>query len=239
MSEPIVRTLDLKRTYKVGGAYIHAVNGISLEIEAGQYVAVRGRSGSGKTTLLNLIGGLDRPSSGTVYIKGRDLSELSDRELTRLRRHEIGFVFQSFGLLPVLSAYENVELPMRIADLPRQEREKRTRQYLEMVGLTKRADHRAYELSGGEQQRVAIARALANRPSLVLADEPTGNLDSITGWAVLNLFRDIVAAERVTIIVATHDPTIFEVASVVYEISDGAIVDQNMAVERTSPVHQG
>jgi ABC-type lipoprotein export system ATPase subunit len=179
---PVVRAEGVARSFNVGGGEkVHALRGVDLTVEKGQLVALKGRSGSGKTTLLNLIGGLDRPTAGQVYFYGQQISTMPDRDLTRLRRHRIGFVFQSFALIPILSAYENVELPMRIAGIPGKQRAERTASLLEMVGLTKRAKHRAFELSGGEQQRVAIARSLTNRPDLIQADEPTGELDSHTG----------------------------------------------------------
>ncbi|MBX6770708.1 MAG: ABC transporter ATP-binding protein [Chloroflexi bacterium] len=192
-----------------------------MSVRAGQMVGLMGRSGSGKTTLLNIIGGLDKPTDGTVYIKGQDLSRLSDSALTLLRRTTIGYVFQSFALIPVLSALENVELPMHIAGVGRAERHKRATELLQMVGLAKRMHHRPFELSGGEQQRVAIARALGNRPALLLADEPTGELDSTTGLQIMSLFRYIATTENVAVIVATHDPTITQIAHCTYEISDG------------------
>ena len=221
---PVVVAKDLYKIYRTGDQEVRAVNGVSLVLQRGQLVALRGRSGSGKTTLLNLLGTLDRPDSGSISIEGRDLAGLGDRELTRLRRHEIGFVFQSFALLPTLSAFENVELPMHIAGVPRSKRRDRARECLELVGLGRRMGHRPFELSGGEQQRVAIARALANRPSFILADEPTGELDSVTGLAIMQLFRRIVLVEGVTVIIATHDIAVEEIAHVTYELSDGAVI---------------
>ena len=162
----------------LGSEEVVAVNSVSLEVRPGQFIAVVGRSGSGKTTLLNLIAGLDQATSGVVLFEGKDLAQMSEKELTEIRRHKIGFVFQSFGLLPLLSAFENVELPLRISGVRAREREQRARDTLEMVGLTRRSNHRPYELSGGEQQRVAIARAVVSEPPLILADEPTGELDS-------------------------------------------------------------
>lgn len=220
---PLLEAHDVVRTYKSGEMEVRALRGVSLSIERGKFVALKGRSGSGKTTMLNIIGGLDRPTSGNVVMFGRDLATMNEAELTRLRRHEIGFVFQSFALLPHLSAFENVELALHIAGVPRKQRQARARECLQMVNLTRRADHRAYELSGGEQQRVAIARALTNRPSLILADEPTGELDSITAHQILQLFQDIVVLEDVTIVVATHDPLVMEIADVTYELVDGQV----------------
>src|SRR5690606_28620842 len=178
---PMVEVRNVSRTFHIGGSAVHAVRDVSLEVPRGQFLAIVGRSGSGKTTLLNIIAGLDKPDSGSVFIEGRETSRYGDKEMTELRRHTLGFVFQSFGLLPLLSAEENVELALRIAGAGLRERGERTRELLEQVGLSHRADHRPYELSGGEQQRVAVARALANKPRLLIADEPTGELDSATG----------------------------------------------------------
>jgi len=224
MAEPLVLAQNLERVFHFASQEIKAIHDVDLEIRRGQFVAITGRSGAGKTTLLNLIAGLDRPTSGVVYIEGEDITRLSDDELTELRRHRIGFVFQSFGLLPLLSAYENVELPLRITGVSRGERERRAHECLELVGLGGRASHRPYELSGGEQQRVAIARALVNRPTLVLADEPTGELDSATASAIFTLLREVVEREKITVIAATHDPAIIEVASMVRELSDGTFI---------------
>jgi putative ABC transport system ATP-binding protein len=219
-----VRVEGVSRTFSAsGGTKVQALKSVDFEIEKGQMVALKGRSGSGKTTLLNLIGGLDRPTTGRVFFYDRELSSMPDSPLTKLRRHHIGFVFQSFALMPILSAWENVELPMRIAGVPAKERSRRTAELLEMVGLTKRAKHRAFELSGGEQQRTAIARALTNRPQLILADEPTGELDSHTGLAIMRLFRHVIETEDVTVCLATHDPIIMEIADITYQIVDGEL----------------
>jgi putative ABC transport system ATP-binding protein len=220
---PVVRAEGVSRTFNVHGGKVHALRGVDLVIEPGQMVALKGRSGSGKTTLLNLIGGLDRPTAGQVYFYGREIGRMPDGALTRLRRGSIGFVFQSFALMPILSAYENVELPMRIAGATAKQRAERVAELLEMVGLTKRAKHRAFELSGGEQQRVAIARSLVNRPALILADEPTGELDSHTGLAIMRLFRRVIEMEDVTVCLTTHDPIIMEIADVTHEIVDGQL----------------
>lgn len=221
----IVRTVDLTRVYKVGASEVHALRGVTMEVPKGRFVAVMGRSGSGKTTLLNCIGGLDHPTSGEVYLGNQKISDLSDRQLTKLRRHNIGFVFQSYALLPTFSAYENVELPLRIIGMGRRERARRTRECLELVGLSRWANHRPPELSGGQQQRVAIARALAIRPEIILADEPTGELDSGTGWQILELFARVVEEEGVTLIMASHDPTVEQFASRIYHLDSGQIVD--------------
>lgn len=221
--EEIVRVVDVKRVYPLGHDNVIALKDINLSVSTGQLVGLMGRSGSGKTTLLNIIGGLDKATTGTVYIKGQDVTKLSDSDLTALRRKQIGYVFQSFALIPVLSALENVELPMHIAGLSRSERHRRATELLQLVGLGKRLHHRPFELSGGEQQRVAIARALSNRPSLILADEPTGELDSTTGLQIMSLFRYIASSENVAVIIVTHDPTIIQIAHLTYEISDGVI----------------
>jgi len=219
----VVETEDLWRVYRVGPQEVPALRGLNLKIEPGRFVAVKGRSGSGKTTLLNCIGGLDRPTSGAVRVFGRDLSEMSDEQLTRWRREQVGFVFQSFGLLPTLSAYENVELMLRIAGVGGRERHERALYCLDMVGLTQWARHRPYEMSGGQQQRVAIARALANNPQLILADEPTGELDSATAREILALFRRIVEEEHVTFLMASHDPLVDEYVDVALQLKDGQI----------------
>lgn len=224
MTTPLVSVRNLERIFSFGSERIRAIHDVDLEVFSGQLFVITGRSGSGKTTLLNLLAGLDRPTSGTIRIDDQDLSKLSEWKLTRLRRRDIGFVFQSFGLLPLLSAYENIELPLRIADWGRERRHKRTEECLELVGLGDRAGHRPYELSGGEQQRVAIARALVHRPSLILADEPTGELDLATGAAVFALLKDIVQKEKVAIIIASHDVALAKIATATKELSDGTFV---------------
>ncbi len=220
----IVAARDAGREFRVGGAIVHAVHGVSLDVTPGELVVVLGRSGSGKTTLLNLLGGLDSPTTGAVYFQGRDLATFSGAELAQLRQHSLGFVFQSFGLLPLLSAQENVELPLRIAGRGRKEREERARQALETVGLLHRLRHRPYELSGGEQQRVAVARAIVHRPPLILADEPTAELDSVNSKAIFALLDQIVRQERTAILVATHDRAALEKAHRVLELEDGRVV---------------
>jgi ABC-type lipoprotein export system ATPase subunit len=214
---------NVKRVYGAGSQAIHALRGINLQIEAGQFMALKGRSGSGKTTLLNCIGGLDKPTTGTMHVYGRALATLSDEELTQWRATQVGFVFQSFGLLPTLSAYENVELMLRIADIPRKERKARALRCLELVGLSHWTDHRPPELSGGQQQRVSIARAIANTPRLILADEATGELDSETSREILNLFQTIVKEEKITLLLASHDGLVDEYVDKVLILEDGAI----------------
>jgi ABC-type lipoprotein export system ATPase subunit len=217
-------TEDLWRVYKTGAVEVPALRGVSLEVASGHFVAVKGRSGSGKTTLLNCVGGLDHPTSGTVHVFGRDISELSDRELTQWRRKQVGFIFQSFGLLPTLSAYENVELILRIGGASGRERRQRTLYCLDLVGLTKWMDHRPYEMSGGQQQRVGIARALANTPRLILADEPTGELDSTTAREILGIFRRIVDEEHVTLVMVSHDALVDEYVDEILQLKDGQII---------------
>jgi len=222
-NELIIKTEGVTREFQVGSATVQALRGIDIQVPRGIFGAVMGRSGSGKTTLLNIIGGLDHPTDGQIWIDGHAVGGLSEHRLTIMRRHLIGFVFQSFALLPTFSAYENVELPLRIAKYSRRERANRVRRVLNVVGLTRWASHRPHELSGGQQQRVAIARALVTRPSLILADEPTGELDSVTGRGIMNLFQYIVEEEGVTVLMVTHDPTVEEYASRIYELADGQI----------------
>ena len=198
---------------------------VSLAADPGELIAVRGRSGSGKTTLLNILGGLDHPTSGTVVIDGHEVSAMSEDELVDVRRRSVAFIFQSFGLVPILSAAENVEIPLRLVRAEAKGRDARVRELLELVGLGGRAKHRPHELSGGEQQRVAIARALANRPRILLADEPTGQLDSETGHVIMLLLRDVVRTEGVTAVVATHDPVMLDVADRIVELRDGELFE--------------
>ncbi|MCX6028401.1 MAG: ABC transporter ATP-binding protein [Chloroflexi bacterium] len=219
-----LEALDLRRIYKVGASEVAALRGVQLRIESGRFVALKGRSGSGKTTLLNCIGGLDRPTSGVVRVFGAEIARLNDRQLTRWRRERVGFIFQSFGLLPTISAYENVELALRIAGVGGRERHRRALACLDLVGLTKWIHHRPYEMSGGQQQRVGIARALANRPQLILADEPTGELDSGTAREILALFQHIVREEHVTMLLASHDPLVDGYVDEVLQMKDGQLV---------------
>jgi ABC-type lipoprotein export system ATPase subunit len=220
----VIKTENLWRVYKVGALEVPALRGIDLQIGAGTFVALKGRSGSGKTTLLNCLGGLDQPTSGEARVLGQKLIDLSDNALTRWRREQVGFVFQSFGLIPTLSAYENVELMLRLKRLSPQESRQRALTCLDRVGLNQWADHRPYEMSGGQQQRVAIARALANEPRLILADEPTGELDSTTAREILTLFRQIVEQQNVTLLMVTHDPLVDEYVDRVLLLKDGQIV---------------
>ncbi len=220
---PMLAARDLRKDYPMNGETVHALRGASLSVEPGEYVAIVGPSGSGKSTLLQLIGGIDSPSGGSVELLGTRLETLADRELTRLRLTRLGFVFQRFHLLPVLTARENVELPMAEAGVPRAKRRARARELLDYVGLGNRTDHRATQLSGGEMQRVAIARALANRPALLLADEPTGELDAATGHEILDLFRRL-NADGTTLVVVTHDDRLAAQAGRVVQMLDGHIV---------------
>ena len=222
---PVLTASDLRKDYPMNGEAVHALRGVSLRIEPGEYVAVVGPSGSGKSTLLQLIGGIDAPSGGSIELMGTRLETLDDRELTRLRLTRLGFIFQRFHLLPVLTARENVELPMAEAGVPRAERRARARELLDYVGLGHRTDHRATQLSGGEMQRVAIARALANRPALLLADEPTGELDAATGHEILELFRRL-NADGTTLVVVTHDERLAAEASRVVHMLDGRIAEE-------------
>jgi putative ABC transport system ATP-binding protein len=221
----MVDVRDVTRTFGSGATATAALRGVSFSIGEGQLVALRGRSGSGKTTLLNVVGGLDRPDSGTVQVAGHDVTSMGDHERMRLRRQTVAYIFQSFGLLPVLSAAENVGVPLRIAGVPAKEREERVALMLSIVGLADHTRQRPGELSGGQQQRVAIARALATRPALLLADEPTGQLDAETGKQIMRLLRVVVRSEGVTALVATHDPALVDLADSVLQLQDGKIAE--------------
>ncbi|MFB0629832.1 ABC transporter ATP-binding protein [Streptomyces sp. AB3(2024)] len=222
---PMVVVRDLRRSFGSGARTVHALRGVSFEVRRGELTALKGRSGSGKTTLMNLVGGLDSPTGGTVELDGTDLTGLDESGRLALRRDRIGFVFQSFGLIPVLTAAENVGVPMRMRGVPAKQREERVRTLLALVGLADHAGQRPGELSGGQQQRVAVARALANEPVLIIADEPTGQLDSETGRSIMRLLRAVVRSEGVTALVATHDPELMELADRVVELRDGRIVE--------------
>lgn len=234
MTQTVLVARDLRKDYPMYEETVHALRGVSLDIRAGEYVAIAGPSGSGKSTLLQLIGGIDTPSAGTVEIQGTVLQSLSDRELTRLRLTRLGFIFQRFHLLPVLTAQENVELPMAEAGIPRDLRRARASELLGYVGLADRVRHRATQLSGGEMQRVAIARALANRPALLLADEPTGELDVATGREILDLFKRL-NQDGTTLVVVTHDDRLAEQADRVIHMLDGRIQSEPQRFT-TSPV---
>ncbi|TYB58586.1 ABC transporter ATP-binding protein [Nonomuraea sp. PA05] len=220
---PLVIVEGLRKVYRTGPKEVVALRDVSFSVLPGELVAIRGRSGSGKTTLLNQIGGLDKPDAGRVVVDGREITSMSEDELLAVRRDVVGFVFQSFGLIPVLSAAENVGVPMRLLRTPVEERDARVRMLLALVGLEQHVNQRPYELSGGQRQRVAIARSLANRPRLLVADEPTGQLDSQTGRQIMELLRAVVRSEGVTALVATHDPSLITLADRVLEISDGVV----------------
>ena len=219
----VLRCANLSRTYGDGPTAVHALRDVSLEVPAGELLVLRGPSGSGKTTLLNLLGGLDRPTSGQVWLGDREVTAASEADLVDMRRHDVGYVFQSFALLPVLSAAENVELPMRIRGLDVAEREARVVELLEAVGLAAHANQRPAELSGGQQQRLGIARALANEPSLLIADEPTGQLDSVNAEAMMSLIAALVHQRGVAAVVSTHDPRMAAYADRVLDLRDGRL----------------
>jgi putative ABC transport system ATP-binding protein len=222
----VIETKDLWRVYpsKTHEEGVPALRGVNLNVQRGSFVALKGRSGSGKTTLLNCLAGLDQPTSGNVNVLGHDLMQMSEQELTLWRREQIGLVFQSFGLLPTLSAYENIELLLRIKGDEYEMRHQRALECLETVGLSRWRDHRPYEMSGGQQQRVAIARALANRAQLILADEPTGELDSKTTRELLTFFRELVESQKITALIVSHDPLVDQHVHQVLTLQDGIII---------------
>ena len=219
----VVRAVGLTRRYEMGDTFVDALQGVDLAIARGEFVALVGPSGSGKSTVLNLIGGLDRPTSGEVWIDGTELGHSDERTLTRHRRQHVGFVFQSFNLLPRLTAEENVALPLMFSDVPERDRMARARQLLRRVGLGARLTHRPTQLSGGEQQRVAIARALVGKPALVLADEPTGNLDTVTGEEIMRLLKELNQEQGLTLLVVTHDPEVAAFSDRVVRLRDGRV----------------
>ncbi|MFA0742027.1 MAG: hypothetical protein DFNUSKGM_002147 [Candidatus Fervidibacter sacchari] len=223
VSEFIVRTRDVHKIYLMGKVEVHALRGVTLDIKRGEYISIMGPSGSGKSTLFNMIGGLDKPTSGSVYINEVDLAQLDAYELAWLRCRTIGYIFQTFNLIPVMTALENVMLPMIFAGVPEDERRDRAMELLKRVGLAERWNHKPFELSGGQQQRVAIARALANDPAIILADEPTGNLDLRTGKEIIELLKELNEEKGVTIISATHDLKMIDVSDRVIWIRDGQI----------------
>ena len=220
---PLIEATNISKSYLVGSQTVNVIQSVTVQIDPGEFVAIVGRSGSGKTTLLNLLAGLDQPNSGKVLVRGVDIAGMSDNQLTDIRRSVIGFIFQSFGLLPLLSAFENVELPLRISGINMADRQIKTRNALEMVGLWSRANHRPYELSGGEQQRVSIARAVVNEPPLILADEPTGELDSNNARDIFGLFKEMVSGQGISIMCATHDSTLLSMADGVKELKNGSL----------------
>jgi len=235
-STPAVQSKSVCRYYPMGDSTIRAVDGISLTITRGEFVALLGPSGSGKSTLLNLLAGLDRPTSGAVLVQGHDLAGMSSLELAHYRRKDVGMVFQSFHLIPAMTVLDNVELPLRFAEVDRAERDRRVRESLERVGLARRLQHRPSELSGGEQQRVSIARALVNRPALLLADEPTGNLDSRTGEEILNLIRDVSLSLGMTVVMVTHERALAErFAHRLIFLADGKLISSTTVAASAPP----
>ncbi len=230
----IVSVRDVTKVYELGKTSVHALRGVSLDIHAGEFLSIAGPSGSGKTTLLNLVGCVDTPTAGTVLVDGHDTTRLDERALTSLRLHRIGFIFQSFNLVSVLTVFQNVELPLLLqGGLPARERRRRIGALLEAVGIAEYATHRPSELSGGQRQRVAVARALVTRPGLVLADEPTANLDSQTGATIVDLMKDMNRRDATTFVFSTHDPRVMAHASAIVRIDDGRIVG------RTDPASAG
>lgn len=225
-TKTLLEVRNLSRTFRTGTRTLEVLKGIDMTLDSGRLTMLRGRSGSGKTTLLNLLGGLDSPTSGEIVFRDRPLHRMGDKKLTAIRRQEIGFIFQSYALLPLLTARENVLLSLRMAGVPRQQWDERAARCLELVGLAKRKYHRPAELSGGEQQRVAIAKAIAHRPHLLLADEPTAELDSVMAARIISVFREIVETEGIAICMTTHDSTLWEAADLVYRMADGRIVQE-------------
>lgn len=221
---PVIEATGVSRIFGSGDTAVTALSTISITVNQGDFLAVTGRSGSGKTTLLNLLSGLDNPSSGTIRFDGLDLSEMKEADLVDMRRHKIGFVFQSFGLMPLLSAQENVELPLHIGGVSWRERRERASEALKSVGLASRARHRPFELSGGEQQRVSIARALVTGPEVVFADEPTGELDTATARSIADTLGEVAVSRRATVVVATHDLDLAATAQRRIDLVDGVIV---------------
>jgi len=222
----IIRTEGINRYYQSGREIVHALKDVSISINSGTLTILKGRSGSGKTTLLNLIGALDRPDSGKIYFNGFEITGLSEGERDEIRRKYMGFVFQSIALISLMSAYENVEFGLRVAGYDKNKRKARAEQCLDFVGLSKRMNHRANELSGGEQQRVAIARAIAHKPKVIFADEPTAELDTHMSLQVMRVFRDLVEKEGLTVVMTSHDPNLVELADCVFSLHDGEIVNE-------------
>ena len=223
MAETVVKTEDVVKEYRMGTTIVRALSGINIEIARGEYISLMGPSGSGKSTLFNMIGALDGPTGGRVYIDGQDMSQLSRSQIAWFRCHRVGYIFQSYNLLPVMSALENVTLPMIFAGLSNRDRNKKGEELLNLVGLGDRSHHRPDELSGGQRQRVAIARAFANDPTIILADEPTANLDTITGREIIDLIRDLNRGKGVTVISATHDLKMLDVSDRIVDIRDGLV----------------
>ena len=221
--DSLIKLENVGKSFGKGSKHINLFNHVNISIKQGQFIALRGRSGSGKTTLLNLIGALDQPTEGKIYIAGNEISTLNDKDRTELRRNHMGFVFQSYGLFPLLSVGENIEFGLRLANTNRNERQAKVKEAAELVGLSNRLQHRPYELSGGEQQRVAIARAIAIAPKILLADEPTAELDTKTGFKIIRTFQELVSKKGTTIIMTTHDPAILELIEHQYTLEDKQI----------------
>jgi len=238
---PAVKVVDIHKIYRLKGEEVHALRGINLEVPHGEYLSIMGPSGSGKTTFFNMVGGIDTPTKGKVFIDGVDLSKIPSKSMAWLRCKKIGYIFQTFNLIPVLTALENVALPMIFLGVPREEREKKAAELLKSVGLGDRLYHRPTELSGGQQQRVAIARALANDPSLILADEPTGNLDLNTGFAIVQLLYRLKAERGTTVICATHDLKMIDISDRVVFLRDGIIenIERRRALTLTAEEFEG
>jgi putative ABC transport system ATP-binding protein len=220
----LLKATGITRTFGRGRSAVQVLKGIDLAVPSGKLIALKGRSGSGKTTLINLLGALDAPTEGTIELDGRDMTKLSGRQRDEIRRNDIGLIFQSSALIPLMTAYENVEFMLRAAGFPAEQRQAAAAAALAQVGLAQRMHHRPFELSGGEQQRTAIARAIARRPKLVLADEPTAELDSRTGLAIMKAFRDLVQ-QGLTVVLTTHDPAVMEIVDLVFELEDGRIAE--------------
>lgn len=234
--EPLISTKNLVRSFRVGGENIHAVNNIDIDIQPNTFTLFQGPSGSGKTTLLNLLGALDYPTEGKVFFKSQDITDLSESKRDELRRREIGFVFQSIALVALMSAFENVDFRLRISGMPADIRKQRAEECLALVGLQQRMHHRPHELSGGEQQRVAIARAICNKPSVIFADEPTGELDTHSGLQVVKIFKDLIEKEGVTVVMTSHDPNMAELADHVIAMEDGHIASIDGIEEKRAQI---
>jgi len=232
MPEPIIKLENVWRTYNLGKTEVHALRGLSLEISPGAFVTIMGSSGSGKSTLLNMVGCLDFPTKGKVYLKGKDISKMTESQLAQFRGKILGFVFQEFNLLPNLNALQNVMIPMVFQGIPLKERKEKAEELLKEVGLKNRILHQPAELSGGERQRVALARAFANDPEVVIADEPTGNLDSVTGKRIMETLAEFHKREGKTMVIVTHDPKIAEYTDQVVHIQDGQIVGNHSTIEK-------
>ncbi|MBS4219270.1 ABC transporter ATP-binding protein [Bacillus sp. FJAT-49711] len=228
--EPVVKIENISKSFGSGNKKVEILDEINLSIEPYQLVALRGRSGSGKTTLLNLIGALDKPTGGEIYIEGNPISKYNEKQRSELRRKKMGFVFQSYGLVPLMTVEENIEFGLRISGVPRAEWADKINESIELVGLSKRIKHRPFEISGGEQQRVAIARAIATKPALLLADEPTAELDTKTAFSIISAFQELVKSRSTTIVMTTHDPGILEIIDHVYTLEDRKIAKEKQEI---------